>query len=61
MTDNELLEIIDAISQTVENIGEWKKDYCYDKHTNEFHHFNFRLEMTTDYAGWFKLSQEPFS
>ena len=41
MADDELLEIIGAINQTVENIEEWEKDYCYDKHTNEFHHINF--------------------
>jgi selenocysteine lyase/cysteine desulfurase len=58
MTDDELLGIIGAINQTVENIGEWGKDYRYDKHTNEFHHINFHVEMTSDYSGWFKLNQE---
>ncbi len=36
MTDDELLFIIDAIRQTVENVELWGKDYSYDRHTNEF-------------------------
>jgi selenocysteine lyase/cysteine desulfurase len=58
MADDELLEIIGAINQTVENIEEWKKDYFYDKHTNEFHHIDFPGAISPDYSGWFKLNQE---
>ena len=56
MTDEELQEIIGAINQTVENIEEWKKDYCYDKHTNEFHHIGLSDEVKKEYSDWFKLS-----
>ena len=54
MTDDELMIIIDALKQIIENINEWQKDYCYDKHTNEFHHINFPDEETSDYRFWFR-------
>jgi selenocysteine lyase/cysteine desulfurase len=55
MTDDELLFITDAIKQTVENADEWKKDYCYDQHTNEFSHCN-STGRKPDVSDWFKLS-----
>jgi selenocysteine lyase/cysteine desulfurase len=55
MTDDELMNIIDAIRQTVDNIDVWQKDYCYDKHTNEFHHMDFPEEVISDYSSWFKM------
>ncbi|HEX2967488.1 MAG TPA: aminotransferase class V-fold PLP-dependent enzyme [Bacteroidales bacterium] len=41
MTNEELLFIIDAIEQVVENAAEWEQDYIYDNHTNEFRHVTF--------------------
>lgn len=38
MTTAELKYIVKAISDTVHMAGEWKRDYDYDSHTNEFHH-----------------------
>jgi selenocysteine lyase/cysteine desulfurase len=55
MTDDELLTIIEAIKQTVENIDEWKMDYLYNKHTNEFHHARYPEEINSDYSSWFSL------
>ncbi len=40
MTDEELNIIIDATQQIVDNIDEWKKDYTYNSHTNEWVHAN---------------------
>lgn len=40
MTDKELYYIIDAIKQVSVHQPEWKKDYLYNKHTNEFIHKN---------------------
>lgn len=57
MTDDELLYITDAIRQTVDNAEEWQKDYCYDRHTNEFNHCNFPEKSSADYSRWFKLNQ----
>ena len=41
MTNEELIYICEAIEQTVEYAEEWKKDYSYDRHTNEFNHISF--------------------
>lgn len=45
MTDYELNLIIDALKQIVENIEEWKKDYTYDQHKNEY----FNTLMTDEH------------
>jgi selenocysteine lyase/cysteine desulfurase len=55
MTNDELLFITDAIKQTVEKAEEWKKDYCYNSHTNEFTHCHFTNNKTPDISEWFKL------
>jgi selenocysteine lyase/cysteine desulfurase len=52
MTNEELLFITDAIAQTAVNAEEWKKDYIYDSHTNEFSHISFRQKKRHD---WFTL------
>jgi selenocysteine lyase/cysteine desulfurase len=56
MSNDELLFITDAIKQTAEKAGEWKKDYCYDNHTNEFQHSKFSEQKSIDYNRWFKLT-----
>jgi hypothetical protein len=56
MTDEELLFITDAIKQTARNASEWKKDYCYNRHTNEFSHCSFSEKDNSSYSDWFKLS-----
>jgi len=55
MTDSELLFITDAIGQTIENAADWQKDYCYDRHTNEFNHFSFSQKASELYNDWFDL------
>jgi selenocysteine lyase/cysteine desulfurase len=56
MTDKELLFITDAIRQTVEKADEWKKDYNYDRHTNEFHHNTFHEKQMTECSQWFIIN-----
>ena len=56
MTDDELLYITNSIKETVANAAEWQKDYCYNSHTNEFHHNKFQEEINTDYSSWFKFN-----
>lgn len=56
MTNDELLYIADAIRQTVEKAEEWQKDYCYDRHTNEFNHCKFPGNNNISYAQWFNLN-----
>ncbi len=55
MTNNELYFILDSIRQTVENAEKWGKDYCYDKHTNEFHHCRYPEKNSADFSRWFTL------
>jgi selenocysteine lyase/cysteine desulfurase len=56
MTNDELLFITDAISQTTIRAEEWKKDYCYDRHTNEFSHCKSAEKDITGISDWFKFS-----
>jgi selenocysteine lyase/cysteine desulfurase len=55
MTNNELLFIIDAIRETVENIKEWEKDYVYNNHTNEFYHRTFPENDILEHPEWFEM------
>jgi selenocysteine lyase/cysteine desulfurase len=56
MTNAELMFITEAIKQTVEKADEWKAEYIYDKHTNEFSHSSFLGKTDSAYTDWFKLS-----
>jgi len=56
MTNDELHFILDAIRQTIENAEKWKKDYFYDRHTNEFQHIKFSEKDGTDFSRWFTLT-----
>ena len=56
MTNDELFYITRSIKQIVENAAEWKTDYCYDKHTNEFSHCKFSEKENSGYSDWFKLA-----
>jgi selenocysteine lyase/cysteine desulfurase len=56
MTDDELLFILDAIRQTVSNAEKWEKDYLYDRHINEFHHYRFPDKNSADFNRWFTLA-----
>jgi selenocysteine lyase/cysteine desulfurase len=51
MTNSELEYILDGIEQTAMHAEDWKKDYLYDNHTNEFTHIAFRQKKTN----WFSL------
>jgi len=55
MTNDDLLFIVDSIRQIAENGEEWSKDYCYDRHTNEFHHKMTQEKSLYDLSEWFKL------
>lgn len=56
MTNEELIFICKAIEQTVENAEEWKKDYSYDRHTNEFNHISFSEKNDLRCSDWFKIT-----
>ncbi|CAN7744040.1 aminotransferase class V-fold PLP-dependent enzyme [Paenibacillus sp. LjRoot153] len=42
MTDREALEIVQAISEITEHIEEWRQDYAYDSHANQYRHRKFQ-------------------
>ncbi|NVO03780.1 MAG: aminotransferase class V-fold PLP-dependent enzyme [Bacteroidetes bacterium] len=56
MSNSELLFIIDAIQQIVENCQEWEKDYVYSPKTNEFAHRNFENNKKDQIKKWFELN-----
>lgn len=55
MTNEELLFIIDAIKQVSVHHPEWKKDYLYNKHTNEFININEWHQKDDLVKSWFIL------
>lgn len=55
MTDEELIYIIDAIKQVSVHHQQWKKDYIYNKHTNEFRH-KLEINQKDDFVKtWFTV------
>lgn len=55
MTDEELLFIIDSIKKISVHHLEWKDDYLYNKHTNEFTHKNESHQKDEKVNSWFML------
>jgi len=56
MTNAELEYILDAIEELVDRVEEWKKDYTYNPHTNEY---TCRHEAeAVDIHAWFDLQIE---
>ena len=55
MTNDELYLFIDALNQIVQHIDTWKKDYIYNKHTNEFRHKDEAEDKTVLVKDWFSL------
>lgn len=55
MTDEELHFIIEAIKQISVHHLEWKNDYLYNKHTNEFTHKNESNKKDEMINSWFML------
>lgn len=55
MTNDELYFILDALSQIVTHIDEWRLDYEYSKCTNEFYHKSHQGEAGEKYQKWFVL------
>jgi hypothetical protein len=55
MTDEELIFIIDAIKQVSVHHQQWKKDYLYNKHTNEYIHVNEWHQKDELVKSWLNL------
>jgi len=58
MTGDELHYIIESIKEVVKNGEEWRKDYIYNMHTNEFHHHSEGENEFMDVSGWFNMNEE---
>jgi selenocysteine lyase/cysteine desulfurase len=57
MKTEELDYALDAIRQIVENVDEWKRDYRYDNHTNEFIHISGNGVAADPLASAFDLTE----
>ena len=55
MTNDEIYFIADAIQQIVANIDEWKKDYTYSSHNNEFYHISKNGKEEDEIKSWFTM------
>jgi len=55
MTNDELYTVVNGLHEIVANVDEWKKDYIYNKQTNEFRHKDEPEDKTILVEGWFKL------
>ena len=55
MTDAELSTVLAALREVSLNAGEWKEDYIYNRHTNEFRHRDDEGEGREMVRSWFNL------
>jgi hypothetical protein len=55
MTNDELYTVVNGLHEIVANVDEWKKDYIYNKQTNEFRHKDEPEDKTVLVEDWFKL------
>jgi selenocysteine lyase/cysteine desulfurase len=58
MTDQEIHFILDAIEQIATYYNEWKQEYVYEPHTNEFHHLTYKDDINKMLNNWFMLPLE---
>jgi selenocysteine lyase/cysteine desulfurase len=54
MTNGELYVVCDALKEIQKNYKDWKEDYVYNSHTNEFYHKDGQ-KNTVDVNEWFAL------
>jgi len=55
MTNAELLLILNAIKEIVDNIDNWATDYEYSQHSNEYYHKNVAEKTENDFISWFDM------
>jgi selenocysteine lyase/cysteine desulfurase len=55
MTDEELDYILESLESLKDNIDDWKEDYIYNNHTNEFRHKNEPEDKIELVREWFVL------
>lgn len=57
MTDNDLLFVCNALREIEKNYKEWKEDYVYNNHTNEYR-YKYEQKNFIDVKKWLKLSDD---
>lgn len=57
MTNEELYSILNALKEIKQNHNLWGKDYVYDKHTNEFRHYQDTCSINERVNSWFDLNE----
>ncbi|MCK5536033.1 MAG: aminotransferase class V-fold PLP-dependent enzyme, partial [Bacteroidales bacterium] len=57
MTNEELIYVINAMAEVIQNIDEWKKPYYIDNKTNEWFHKDFPRKTPSDFASWFEFNK----
>jgi selenocysteine lyase/cysteine desulfurase len=55
MTNDEVVEICEAIESLAQNHREWALDYAYNVKSNEFSHKTFADDTKRIVAGWFEM------
>ena len=55
MTDGDIDNIINAISEIMKSYKTWEKDYKYCQSTNEFQHISYKSDIDIEINDWFKL------
>jgi selenocysteine lyase/cysteine desulfurase len=56
MTNLELITIINAVQEIIDNHKEWEKEYIYSSKTNEYAHIKFNNNKMELVQGWFNIS-----
>lgn len=54
-TNDEVKYITNSLTQIEKNISEWKNDYVYDPHSNEYHHRNDNGLLSKMTEQWFEV------
>jgi len=54
-TDEEIHYFISSLEAVLANISEWKQDYVYLKHINEFIHKDQQDNPSESFKEWFAL------
>ena len=60
-TDWEVQYFLNALEEIIQNADEWRKDYYYDKHTNEYYHKSDDGSRVRQVENWFRFSSKQSS
>lgn len=55
MTNQEVYDFVDGLTQIVENLEEWSKEYIYNNKTNEYYHKSQEKGILPQVKEWFAI------